>query len=77
MHEWKATLPGRIHLPIVHFTLPEQKPSGHLEGAPSTVGGNRLVWQMSTSVQHLSTDTMATGTDGRPFMCMRMVHTHV
>ena len=65
MHEWKATLPG-ASTPLVHFTLPEQSRevwNERLERWAEQIGV-----KVSTSAQHHSTDTMAMGKDGRPFM---------
>lgn len=65
MHEWKSTLPGMTS-PPVHFTLPEEGRAlwrERIEGWATKIGV-----AVSTSVQHSSTDTMAVGTDGRPFL---------
>lgn len=63
MYEWKATLSGTVP-PHVHFTLPEEGQAlwkERLEQWASKVGV-----EVSTSVQHPSTDTIAMGSNGKP-----------
>lgn len=65
MHEWKATL-LEDPSPHVHFTLPEEGQAMWKERIQQWAA--KIGVAISTSVQHPSTDTMATGTDGRPFV---------
>lgn len=64
MHEWKATLP-EAKVCKVHFTLPEDSRS-HWELRLSE-WAKLLDVEVSSSVQHPSTDTMAMDGDRRPF----------
>jgi hypothetical protein len=65
MHEWRATLP-HAEQPLVHFTLPEAGRAAWEAKLSQWAAKNEI--RISSSVQHPSTDTMALGDDGKPFV---------
>lgn len=65
MREWKATL-SESKRPLIHYTLPD---SGREDWEQLlSVASGRSGVDVSTSVQHPATDTMAVGEDGQPFV---------